>query len=353
MAVKNQDVISQKYTPKKNQNLKMSNLIQPFLSEKAFSIFKTCSTFNQFISTKDKDTLKLIRSDSCKNRFCPICSWRKARKDAFMLSIIMEAVSDDLGYNYLFLTLTTPNVTSDNLQAEIDLFNHAFSKLFRRKKVIGAINGYVRKLEITYDRHEFISKEMYKQRKNYYYSRGLKAGSKNPNFDTYNPHFHVILAVDRSYFNDSRKYISQEEWLNLWRECTGKTGITERGTDEITQLYIKKVKGIKTDNAISEIAKYSAKDFEMTESQEVFNIFYKALKGRQLLTFNGVFKDYRKKFELGLLDKYKEKDKNDYTLMLLSSWNHKDLKYEKLYREMDAEEREYFNNMYQDEQEID
>lgn len=350
---KNQDVISQKYTPKKKQNLKMAGLIEPYLSDKAFSIFKSCSTFNQFISTADKEKIKLIRSDSCKNRFCPICSWRKARKDAFMLSIIMQAISTEKQYQFLFLTLTTPNVSAADLSAEIDLFNNAFRKLFKRKKVTNAINGYVRKLEITYDRHEYISKEMYKQRKNYYDSRNLKAGSKNPNYDTYNPHFHVIMAVDKSYFTQTKKYLSQEEWLNLWRQCTGKTGYTDRGTDEITQLYIKKVKGIKTDNAISEIAKYSAKDFEMTESQDVFNIFYKAMKGRQLLTFNGVFKEYRKKYEMGLLDEYKEKDKNIYTLMLLSMWNRKSLKYEKAYHEMTPEEREHFNNLYQDEKEID
>jgi len=159
--------------------------------------------------------------------------------------------------------------------------------------------------------------------------------------------------VNKSYFDDSKKYISQEEWLNLWRESTGKTGIKEDGTDEITQLYIKKVKGLKTDNAISEIAKYSAKDFEMTESQGVFNVFYNALKGRQLITFNGVFKDFRKKFENGELDQYKEKDKNDYALMLLAAWNRKDMKYEKIYRELDVAEKAKFKSIYQDEKDID
>lgn len=353
MTKKNQDVISLKYAPKKKQNLKMGKFIQPFLSQKAMDIFLSCSTFNQFITTLDKEKSKLIKSDSCKNRFCPICSWRKARKDAFTLSVIMSAIMEEKRYEYLFLTLTTPNVSAEDLSVEIDLFNHAFRKLFKRQKVIGAIHGYVRKLEITYDKHEFITKEMYKKRKAYYDKRGLKSGSNNPNFNTYNPHFHVILAVNKSYFDDSKKYISQEEWLNLWRESTGKTGIKADGTDEITQLYIKKVKGIKTDNAISEVSKYSAKDFEMTESQDVFNVFYNALKGRQLITFNGVFKDYRKKFENGELDRYKEKDKNDYALMLLAAWNRKDMKYEKIYREMDEAEKAKFKSIYQDEKEID
>lgn len=273
----------------------------------------------------NKESKKLIASNPCKNRFCPICAWRKARKDAFMLSVLMTAIQAEKKQEFLFLTLTTPNVKAGELKNEIDRFNKAFSKMFRREKFKSGIKGYVRKLEITYNKKR----------------------------EDYNPHFHVILAVNKSYFTDKRYYISQKQWLEMWRDCTGLTGVTENGTDEITQLHIKKIKGIQEDNAISEVAKYSAKDYEIMVSQEVFDTFYASLKGRQLITFNGVFKEYRKKFELGELDKYKELDKNEYVYKLLATWNKDYLKYKEKYELLSEAEKLEFNQVYQDELEIE
>ncbi|SMM93747.1 replication protein [Enterococcus faecium] len=163
----------------------------------------------------------------------------------------------------------------------------------------------------------------------------------------------MILAVNKSYFTDKDYYIKQSEWLDLWREVTGKTGINPDGTDEITQLDIRKVKGFQQEKAVQEVAKYSAKDFELTESQEVFDTFYHAMKGRQLITFNGVFKEYKKKYESGDLDRYKKKDENEYFWFLTASWMRKESKYAVDYREMSADERNYFSGMYVDEKSVE
>ncbi|GAA3332192.1 hypothetical protein GCM10020331_091460 [Ectobacillus funiculus] len=55
----------------------------------------------------------------------------------------------------------------------------------------------------------------------------------------------------------------------MWRDVTG--------LQEITQVHIQKVETTRGD-AVAEIAKYSAKDYEMAVSQEVFDVFYSALK---------------------------------------------------------------------------
>ncbi|WP_240318000.1 protein rep, partial [Enterococcus faecium] len=142
------------------------------------------------------------------------------------------------------------------------------------KRGTTSIKGYVRKLGITYNK------------------------SRND----YNPHFHLIMAVPKHYFKMKSYYINQSEWLDMWRDVTGLDGINEDGTDEICSLDVRKVNGYRQEKAVSEIAKYSAKDFEITYSQDVFDTFYFAMKGRQLMTFNGVFKEYRKKYESGELD---------------------------------------------------
>ena len=46
------------------------------------------------------------------------------------LSVIMTAIKEELTYDYLFLTLTTPNVQSENLIDEINRFNKSFKNLW-------------------------------------------------------------------------------------------------------------------------------------------------------------------------------------------------------------------------------
>lgn len=325
---KNQDIISQKYEPKKRQNEKMSKFIAPYLTDKTIKLFNECSTFNLFIATKDKEKKKMVSSNSCKNRFCPVCAYRKARKDAMSLSVMMTAIKEELNYDYLFLTLTTPNVESENLIDEINRFNNSFKKLMKRDRFSKINQGYVRKLEVTY----------------------------NEERNDYNPHFHVVIAVKKSYFQKAY-YINQSEWLENWRQVTGLTGVTENGHDEITQLSIKKVKPgngkNSTDSAISEIAKYSTKDSDMVISQEVFDTLYKALKGRQLITFNGIFKEYKKKFENGQLDDYKEIDKNQYIWKLLTEWNPTNRKFERIFEAMNDYELKKYNGLPVDEMEVE
>lgn len=325
MADKKQDLINGTFKDKKKSQKKVIGFSHDRISPRMLDLMNGCGSYLEFIATADKEKKKLVQAHFCKNRFCPLCSWRKARKDSLMLSIMMQAISEEKNYQFIFMTLTTPNVKADKLNEEIDLFNHALSKMFRRKRVTNAIKGYVRKLEITYKKKR----------------------------DDYNPHFHLILAVPKHYFTVKKYYIKQSEWLDIWRDVTGKTGINPDGTDEITQLDVRKVKGFQQEKAVQEVAKYSAKDFEMTESQEVFDTFYHAMKGRQLITFNGVFKEYKKKYEAGELDHYKKKDENEYFWFLSASWMKKESKYAVDYREMSAEERDYFSGMYVEEKSVE
>ena len=121
----------------------------------------------------------------------------------------------------------------------------------------------------------------------------------------------------------------------MWRDCMND--------ESITQVDIRKVRSSEKSEygAVLEVAKYSAKSNELYASQSVFEIFYRALKGRQLLTFNGLFKDYVKKYKNGELDKYKKQDENEYTHLLTSVW--KTSKYENMLRELTIDEFEEYN----------
>lgn len=327
--------ILEKYTPKKDLIRLLEEYAKGVFTPKILERVKLCGDFLQHLTTADLSIKRVHKSNSCGNRFCPICTWSKAKKDAIMISVIMQAIRVEKNQEFIFLTLTAPNVEASELKNEIDKFNKAFKKLFDRSKVKKAINGYIRKLEVTYNKEEFITKDMYRMMKGYFEARGLQVGDKNPNYNTYHPHFHVVMAVNKSYFTQTTQYISRDKWLEMWQECMQDSSIT--------QVDVRKVRsGEKGEmSAVLEVAKYSAKGNELYHLQLVFEVFYKSLKGRQLLTFNGLFKEYVKKFKDGELDQYKEKDENEYTHLLTSVW--KTSKYENVLRELTVEEMAEYN----------
>src|SRR5690625_1260450 len=76
---------------------------------------------------------KQHRGNTYKNRFCPICAWKKSRKDALALSVMMAYLKQEEKKEFIFLTLTAPNVEADELEDEIKHYNHSFQKLMQRK----------------------------------------------------------------------------------------------------------------------------------------------------------------------------------------------------------------------------
>lgn len=307
-----QEKLKEKYTDKKIRNEKLHGLIKPHVSDKTLKRICECGGFIMMIANACLEKQKIDFANFCGNRFCPFCNWRKARKDGLIISILMKYIQIEHKKDFIFLTLTTPNVSAEELNEEIKNYNKSFKKLMERKEVKQVVKGYVRKLEVTYDSNQKITKELYKIKKEYYKKRGLKVGNDNPTYDTYNPHFHVIIAVNKSYFTD-KTYIKQGRWLELWQEATGNPNIT--------QVDVRKIDNFKDDNSILEIAKYSAKDSDLLHSEDVFNVFYNSLKGKRLLSFNGLFKDAMTKYKAKELDQYKDVDDTEYVYKFMLNWH--------------------------------
>lgn len=272
----------EKYTEKKQRNQVFQKFIKRHIGENQMDLVEDCNTFLSFVADKTLEKQKLYKANSCKNRFCPVCAWRRARKDALGLSLMMQYIKQQEKKEFIFLTLTTPNVQNEQLEDEIKHYNKSFKKMVERKKVKSVIKGYVRKLEITYNKKR----------------------------DDYNPHFHVLIAVNKSYFTDKRYYISQQEWLDLWRDVTG--------ISEITQVQVQKIRQ-NNNKELYEMAKYSGKDSDYLINQKVFDAFYKSLKGKQVLVYSGLFKEAKKKLKNGDLDYLKEIDPTEYIYQIFGS----------------------------------
>lgn len=170
------------------------------------------------------------------------------------------------------------------------------------------IKGYVRKLEITYNKER----------------------------DDYNPHFHVLIAVNKSYFTDKNYYINQKEWLNLWRDVTG--------IEEITQVHVQRVKA-NNNKELYEMAKYSGKDSDYLSNQKVFDAYYQSLKGKQVLVYSGLFKEAKKLLKNGDLDYLKEIDPTEYIYQIFYIWKQKEYLASELHDLTEQEKRELNHEM--------
>ncbi len=316
---KKQDIMI-KHTKKKRKNGVLVYFMEKLVSERTVSentlkLIKECNTFMMMVADESLEKKKQHKGNSCKNRFCPICAWKKARKDALALSVMMAYLKQEEKKEFIFLTLTAPNVSAEELNDEIKHYNQSFQRLMQRKEVRKVVKGYARKLEITYKEER----------------------------DDYHPHFHVLIAVNKSYFTDKDYYISRDRWLELWQQVT-KNPL-------ITQVDVRKVRNGR-DDKVYEIAKYSAKDSDYLQNQNVFEVFYNALKGKRLIVFSGLFKEAMTKFKNGELDDYKEKDMTKYVYAIMYNWG--DKKYLELEKRLlTDDELQEINGQLIDEKDVD
>lgn len=299
--------ILKKLEPKQVTKETLIELGIPHFTEKTIERINNCATFLQSVSNFDRNRSKIVKANRCMNRFCPICMATKARKEAYMLLIILKFLSCAKGYEFIFLTLTVPNVTGNELVRELDEQYLALKRLIQRKKFKAISNGFIRKTEITYN-----------QKRN-----------------DFHPHIHMLIAVNKSYFTEKSLYVSQHKWQEIWKKC--------KKDNSITQVNVKKA----NESSFKELAKYEAKDFDMLGySQEVFDVFYKALKGRKTLTFNGCFQEAKKMYKEGKLDEYKEVDKTEYVDTFFHMFNYSKSKYDFIKeRPMNNEELVKYNGM--------
>lgn len=303
---------------KKIQSIKYSKLARGVsdITDKTKIRIENCGSFLDFISDFEHEKHKLVSANFCGHRFCPHCSYSKARKDAFQTSIIVDYLKSQ-GYKFIFLTLTAPNISGSELEKEIRSYSKAFKRLFDLKEVKSITKGYMRKLEITY----------------------------NSESDTFHPHYHIIIAVSSSYFTDTKAYLSREKWLDYWRKA--------KRDERITQVDVRKL-STSADKGILEITKYIAKDSNYMHSEGVFKAFYGALKGKRTYSYKGVFKEAVKLYKNGDLDYLKDVDTTEYLYRVWYNWNSSSSQYKcVLDAELTALDYDKYNNFVKKEMDIE
>jgi hypothetical protein len=198
-------------------------------------------------------------------------------------------------YIPLFLTLTLLNCVVDSLAEALDILYGGWYDLQNDRKMRMLVKGYFRAVEITYDGDKIITQERYERAKEYYDRKGLKPGDPNPNYDTFHPHIHTILLVDKSYFESG--YMETHEWSVKWREAA------KLDYDPIVDIRVCRSERGKR-KEVAEVAKYTLKDTQILNSDNkdltdrLVGILSEALFRRRLYAYGGVMKEIAR--ELGM-----------------------------------------------------
>jgi plasmid rolling circle replication initiator protein Rep len=227
-----------------------------------------CGTFLEF--RRYEHEMKLQGANFCRVRLCPMCAWRRSKKIFGQVSSIMDFALQERKYRYIFLTLTLKNCPGEKLSTEIDQLMAGFDRMFRRAQVRKSIKGWFRALEVTHN-----------------------LDPNSPSYDTYHPHFHVILMVSQTYFN-AGYYIPQKKWTSLWQESMR--------LDYTPIVDVRSFKASTPDRvakSVAEAAKYTVKDSDyllddgdMTD--RTVAVLDPALANRRLVAFGGRMKEIHK-----------------------------------------------------------
>jgi plasmid rolling circle replication initiator protein Rep len=287
-----------------------------------------CACWLKFRKMED-GMKKLHDAIFCQMRLCPICTWRRSQKIFGQVSKIMNHMTEHYDYEYIFLTQTVMNMGGNDLPEAIDEMMAAWNKQTKTKEFKKLNKGYFRALEITRDSDEYITRERYARAKKYYDERKIKVGDRNPNYNTYHPHFHVIIAVNKSYLQmgGTSGYLNHMAWMKLWRRCANLDYDPWVFIEKVKPDDGKKVKGEKTYiGAVAEIAKYAVKGnqfildpWQMAKDSDIpvqgknyeelkqlcqqrtdenVAVLDRALKSRRLIAYGGKMREVHRKLKL-------------------------------------------------------
>lgn len=227
---------------------------------------KQCGNFLEFALKENQITKetknKLAGANFCKNRFCPMCNWRRVRNITGQLKDAFSVIQEKQKVATLFLTLTVSNPDVKDLKSTIAKMNKSFKKMSETKAFNKAVLGYFKSIEIL--------------------------GDKTPKGQAH-PHFHILLIVKESYFKKS-DYLNKAQWTEMWRKSLG---VEYTPVVDVRRIKSKNENFSDIDSAIIETVKYSVKHTELVNrSNDDFYYLYTQTKGMRFISAGGILKEH-------------------------------------------------------------
>lgn len=245
---------------------------------------RSCDTYIRLEVHEHKETHEKMRSlvfaNYCKVRkFCPQCASKYAREVAadfigrYVAMQRKRKLEHLSSYRLLFLTLTVKNCPLDQLRVTLREMSKAWNKFVKTKRFQAAVQGG--------------------------WFRGVEYLGDHTPLGEAHPHFHAILIVTKSYFDDD--YIKADEWSQMWRQALRAdydpvvhVEVIKKRLRQVVGDGGKVVERVQSaiDAAVAEVCKYSVAPTAVKQlSKADFRVLYEqTLQGRQF-ALGGLVKD--------------------------------------------------------------
>lgn len=281
------EIIETTFKGKKQDNLILSNRyrkIYQYSGEEYYlnkSIrLENCSTYLGF--AKIQDRYKMIRTNLCRVRLCPMCAYKRSLSVYHCVRSIYDKINVDYKHSkFLFLTFTVENVLPSDLSKTIDKLNQGFQNIVRQKAFKNISIGTIRTIEITY----------------------------NKKSHTFHPHIHVIVHTTNELYS-GRNYISKKKLTDMWQSAVDINYVpiidirrfranTKRELAEVAKY------SVKPNEYLKEVSKQTVKTNEyINETDNVLITLDDVLHKRHLITFSGTFKKAKQDLKIADAEEY-------------------------------------------------
>lgn len=240
------------WTRKKRDALRVADRLESAGYPDRAARMRECSRIIATRSCPNGHTHRVVEAFFCRDRACPVCAWRLARRSAGRLC----AALSDVGGRALLLTLTIRSCPASELRSVIRDLLRSWSRFARRARVTRAFDGWFRALEVTY----------------------------NPDTKSWHPHLHAILHVadPAAYFREgSGLYLTHAEIIELWRSAA-----------RLDYSPSVDIRAVRSWRAALEVAKYATKSADilaLTESADL-RAWVMAVNGTRQYGAAGVYR---------------------------------------------------------------
>lgn len=302
----------------KRASLAMGDFYKAVDVRKGFRM-QECAEHLTFARTAE-GRLRLKEGYFCHIRLCPMCSWRRAIKTEAQLYQIIDFI-ESRGFEgctapaYAFLTLSAgERIPGDQLKGRLDEMAAAWNRLTAGRMWRRYVKGWYRALEITHDTHEIITRAVYERKREWCRQRNLRVGDPNPLYDTYHPHYHVLLVLpggirqilslllassDPSRYRLPARRRAVSCWEILWADALGHGVLPESNCK-----YVRRDGGTNIRAAVCEAGKYTIKATDIVVPDDraltvrTIRTLDAALHKRRLLAWGGVMAAIRRELAL-------------------------------------------------------
>lgn len=216
-----------------------------------------CASVLVYTYCRDCGSMHIARSYLCRDRLCPVCSWRLSLQRAGeMWAALQYLYEAGRPIQAAMLTLTIKSVPGAQLPGAIDSLMAAWARL-RKRRIFGRwVEGYARSLEVT-------------------------VGAAG-----YHPHLHVLVLWAEGY----DKHISQQDLCTMWGDALQ---VDYTPICDIRRAYDTSPDGQTSDwqrtmSAAIECTKYAVSGKIVTAATpDELGYIARALRSRRLIAYGG------------------------------------------------------------------